>query len=358
MNRRSVSMAIAILLVAALATGCDPNLNGLNPPNTAGTNFATASLITYDANNRANLSGTVQGDEVDVFDLGAMSTGDRIIISVNADIGSPLDPTIAVFDGAEEVFAVNDDVDLQGRNFNSAVDDFVAVADDHYYLAVTRYVDALDGGSYNASVEIVRGGQIPERPTQFLLLNFAGGQFTINGQGSFNLDPFDAADIDADYAGQTVAVKSRILETVQENFAGTGLVIHSSDENPNLDGCTFSTIHFGAFTGDKFGVADDVDGGNKDRCDNGIVFTDQFDDPFAVQPTTAGIGVAIGNVASHEAGHLLGLNHVADISALMDNTGSASTLLADQDFKSAPLSRSIFPFGDQNDVKLLNRVIP
>ncbi|MFQ5502901.1 MAG: matrixin family metalloprotease, partial [Phycisphaerae bacterium] len=228
----------------------------------------------------------------------------------------------------------------------------------HYYLAVAKFFLDNMGGTYQGTVRIERGGTVTTPPIQTLLLNFAGGPLTIVNEGTFNLDPFNAADIDPAYSGATVTIKNRIVEVVRENFSGTGIVIVNSDDNPSLAPGTFSTIHFGAFSATKFGVADGVDQGNRDICDDGIVFTDKFDDPFAAQPSIDGIAVAIGNVAAHEAGHLLGLNHVADITALMDNTGTASTLLADQDFKTAPLSPSVFPTGMQNAPAYLARVIP
>lgn len=357
-SRSLFAFLLALTLVSPSACDLFPLFPDTPGPNVPGSSFATAGLITYEADDTVTLTGTVQGSEVDVYDLGPFSAGDRVIVTVNATVGSALDPTIALFDGDEDVFAVNDDVDFDAGNFNSSVDDFIVEPTDHLYLAITRFFQSSQGGDYEALVEVVRDGTVPTPPVQTLLLNFAGGPLTITGDGSYNLDPFDAADIDDAYDGRTDDIKDIIVDTVRENFAGTGVIVVSSDENPMLVDGTFSTVHFGAFSGDKFGIADNVDQGNRDRCDDAIVFTDQFDDPFANQPTVSGVGVAIGNVAAHEAGHLLGLNHVADITALMDNTGSASTLLADQDFKTAPLSPSIFPFGNQNDSKILNRVVP
>ena len=359
-NSLWIFRAMPFLLMPAALSACDPSLfpGIMNPQNMPGTSFASAGLITLDANNSVVINDSISGAEVDVFDLGPMAVGDRIKVTVNGATGSVLDPTLAIFDADEEVFAINDDIDLAGGNFNSEIDDFVADAGDHYYVCITKFFAGGQGGAYVATIQITRGGTAPTPPMQFLLLNFAGGPATIQGEGSFNLPAFDAADIDAAYAGQTATIKQTIADTVRENFDGTGIVVVTSDENPMLTAGTFSTLHFGAFSGTKFGVADDVDTGNRNRCDDGIIFTNQFDDPFATQPSVNGIAVAIGNVAAHEAGHLLGLNHVGDVTALMDNTGSASTLLADQDFKTAPLSPSIFPFGSQNDVKLLRRVIP
>lgn len=357
-----------MLLIFAAAVGmtsmlgADGGCAGLTPqlpntPPTAGGSFATAGLLTFDSNGSISFSGEIVGDSVDFFDLGAVSPGDRIIITVEAVQGSTLDPTIAVFTENEELFTLNDDIDLAAGNFNSAVDDIVAVAGSKLILAITKFAFDPTGGEYEATVAVERGGAVPTPLAQVLLLNFEGGAFTIDGEGSFNLDPFDAGDIDGAYAGQTTQIKNRITEVVRENFEDTGLTVVTTDENPNPTG-VFSTIHFGAFSTTKFGVADSVDQGNADRCDDGIVFTNSFDDPFAQQPSVEGIATAIANVASHEGGHLLGLNHVSDITAVMDNTGTASTLLADQDFKTAELSPSIFPFGMQNAPALLDRVLP
>jgi hypothetical protein len=297
------------------------------------------------------------GTKVDVFDLGPCSAGDRIIVSIKPSAGSPLDPTTAIFDAAQELVALNDDAALSAGRVDSFIDVIVGTGGAHFYLATTRFFFASTGGAYDASVEIQRGSGVPAPQGQRLLLNFAAGSVVIPDEGSFQFDAFDAQDIDAAYAGLTAQIKTKIVDTVRQNFAATGMQIFTSDDAVQ-PAEPFSTIHFGSFSSTKFGVAQAVDAGNRDCCDDGIVFTDDFDKPFSPRPSADGIAVAIGNVAAHEAGHLLGLNHVADITALMDTTGAASTLLADQEFKTAPLAQTIFPFGMQNDMALLNRVIP
>ncbi len=355
--RKTLGLTAAVLI--ASAGGC--NLFGpVLPDGTTvdpGSSFATAKLITLATDGTLTFSGTIVGSAVDYYDLGPVSAGDRVIVTVEPAAGSALDPTTALFDSAEELFANNDDADLAAGRYGSAIDDYVAKASDSLFLAITKFFTDTEAGAYDVTVRIERGVGAPTPAVQVLLLNFAGGSATITGEGTLALDPFDAADVDAAYAGDTAAIKARIVEVVRENFEDTGVQIVTSDDPAPAAG-TFSSIHFGAFSPTKFGVADGVDHGNKDCCDDGIVFTNGFDNPFGTRPSTNGIGTAIGNVAAHEAGHLLGLNHVADVTALMDNTGTASTLLADQDFKTAPLSPSVFPVGNQNAAALLQRVVP
>lgn len=355
---RPLIAALWALVLLAVGGACDPSMTLPGSQGAGGSSFKTAGLLTLDANGNASISGTITGDDPVIFDLGKVTAGDRIIVSVEAAAGSMLDPVIAVFDQGEELFALNDDIDLGAGLLGSAINDVVVAPGDKLFLAISKFSFDVEGGAYKGTVRIERGSTVPTPPVQTFLLNFAGGTVTIQSEGTLTLDPFAAADIDSAYAGQTTTIKNRILEVMKENFSATGVLIFSSDENPSLAPGTFSTIHFGAFSTTKFGVADGVDQGNVDRCDDGIVFTDMFDDPFATRPSVEGIAVAIANVAAHEGGHLLGLNHVADFLALMDNTGTASTLLADQNFKTAPLSPSVFPVGMQNAPAMLDRVVP
>ena len=58
---------------------------------------------------------------------------------------------------------------------------------------------------------------------------------------------------------------------------------------------------------------------NSDAEDEAIVFTQSFrPEIFSVPPDVIGLGTAIGNVASHEVGHLLGLEHGFGTTSLMN----------------------------------------
>jgi hypothetical protein len=341
-------------LTSAFAVGACMEMPGGVPMGPIGSDFATATALKLDAEGKVKLSSSLTGSKIDVYDLGAVAPGDEVIVTITPAAGSMMDPIAAIFDVNEELFALNDDVDYPTR-IDSAIDQIVHDASDHLYLGVSKYQDA---GAYEGNVQILRGQAIPTPGAQFILLDFDGGTVTIPSEGDpIHVDPFNAADIDAAYAGETVAIKAKITETVRQNYERFHIQVVTTDEPAPAADCV-STIYFGSSNALKFGVAQTVDQDNRNRCDDGIVFTDGFSDPFFPQPTTEGIAIAIGNVAAHEAGHLLGLNHVADVTDLMDSTGTASTLLADQEFKTSVLVPEIFPIGKQNGPALITRVLP
>ena len=105
-------------------------------------------------------------------------------------------------------------------------------------------------------------------------------------------------------------------------------------------------------------MAEGVDLYNADFCDDAIIFTESFTPSlFTGTPTALELGTAIGNVGSHEAGHLLGLNHTSDDLDLMDDRSDADAFLDDQEFKEAPLSSDIMAIGTQDGVLLLSEIV-
>jgi len=328
--------------------------DGLPPGGPTGGDFPSATSLKLDDEGKVMLASSLSGEKFDVYDLGPVSAGDEIIVAIQPAAGSALDPIAALFDANEELFALNDDVNYPSR-IDSAIDEIVREGSPRFYLCVSKYQEP---GSYEGTVRILRGQVIPTPGAQYMLLNFNGGTVTIPSEGGpITVGAFDAADIDAGYAGQTSVIKAKIVETLRQNYTRFHIQIVTSDDPAPPTDCK-STIYFGGSNDLKFGVAQSVDQSNRNQCDDGIVFTNDFDKPFFPHPTAEGIGIAIGNVAAHEAGHLLGLNHVADVADLMDSTGTASTLLADQEFKTSVLVSQIFPTGKQNGPVLISRVLP
>jgi hypothetical protein len=85
-----------------------------------------------------------------------------------------------------------------------------------------------------------------------------------------------------------------------------------------------------------------------------IVFTGMFTPSrFGRVLSAIELGTAIGNIASHELGHLLGLNHVDNVHDVMDTSGDSTTLLGDMHFLNSPLDPMIAPIGTQDSMMLL-----
>ncbi len=306
----------------------------------------------------ARLQGTIADiDDIDVYDLGPMEPGD--VIRVSATANASLDVSVALYDDELRYFAGNDDESL--GSLDSFVEETVRHAGDPYYLVLTSspFASSFErlAGGYRARVTVTREGDVPEPRAQTLFLNFDGATLNVPSIPVAEVPPFTAEEISPVYAGQTEIIKQGIVATVKENYAGLDVTIITSDETSAPEP-PYSTAHFGGTSFVAFGISEQVDVYNGDAGDVSVIFTGSFQpELFSETPTAEEIAIAIGNVASHESGHLLGLNHVHDATAIMDEVNPADTFLQDQDFKEAPLSETIGPFGVQDAFLLLQEIV-
>lgn len=346
--------------------GCTPADGNVNPdpglaagkrisgePNDA---YSQALDIVFDSSGVARIQGSICPDtgDVDMYNLGAMSPGDRIRVDLQGEGG--LDADIAIFDEGGRIFATNDD--RAATDLDPFVNEVVRHAGINYFLAVGSSPLAPSIGSYNAVVTVGRGEPVPPPKAQPLLLNFNGGTITIPGDRIYSVGPFDASDIDPAYAGQTSVVRRSIIQTVEENYQGIALQVYNTDSRPAPAGLTVSTVYFGGRNRVAYGISQDIDPYNYNPSDSSIIFTDDFTpDQFGRVITATELGRAIGNVASHEVGHLVGLNHVDNTADLMDTTGGADTFLTDQTFLTSPLDAMIWAFGLQDGPQLLEETL-
>ena len=324
--------------------------------------FADAIVAVFNENGLAQLQGTVtQTGDLDVFLLGELAPGDRVTVDVSTS-GSVLDASISIFDTAQRLVFTNDD---RGGSSNRPLDPYIDWVTRHsgsrYYLVVTHSAFAEQGrftGTYRLNVDVTPGAEVPQPAGQVVVLNFDGGLIDSAILGSFRLDPFDAGRISSAYENQTETVKEWILAVIIQNYQPFNVTVVTTDDPPPPSGTMRSTIHFGGFNAQSFGLSESVDLYNVDFCDDAVIYAESFTPSvFSFLPTAAELGVAIGNVASHEMGHLLGLNHTDDDRDLMDDRSSADVFLTDQEFMEAPLSSDIMPIGTQDGVLLLQETV-
>ena len=120
--------------------------------------------------------------------------------------------------------------------------------------------------------------------------------------------------------------------------------IYSTAEG-DLPDEAYTSVYFGQYNPYLLGLADYVDYYNRDLTQEAIVFAETFKLFMPYRPGASGMAQVIGNVASHELGHLLGLNH------------TAGQMLADQDFHRAVLKKEVFPAGYQDSDQLLAQAV-
>ncbi len=364
-----------VLPLMILAGGCVGGLDGLVTGNGAGDDpgtgdldktsgepngsFEQATKAVFDDSGEAQMRGTVQttGD-LDVFLLGPLASGDRVVVDADTT-GSALDVAVGIFDAQQRLVAENDDRSM--TQLDSYLEFIVRHPGDSYYLVLTGSAFAGAGrhtGSYTVDVTVKSGSEVPAAVGQLLVLDFDGGSVDSPVLGSTTIAPFDATDIDPMYAGQTEAFKRQIRATVEQNFERYNVIIQTSDDPTPPSGVEFSTVYFGGFFGEAFGQAESIDLYNADFCDDAIIYTETFETRlFTFDPTVSQMSLAIGNVAAHEAGHLLGLNHVDDDRALMDDQSPADVFVSDQEFMEAPLSGDVMSIGTQDAVLLLSETV-
>ncbi|MCH9646797.1 MAG: choice-of-anchor D domain-containing protein [Deltaproteobacteria bacterium] len=263
--------------------------------------------------------------------------------------------------GSGELLVAADGRDLSGLfpdesplpgGGNAAISYLVGETGPHSICA-ERPVD-FDNSAYTLEIAASRPAldREPQAVRQILFLDFDGA--TVNPEifggspGSVDLSPF--ADFLSDW-GQTAAEESdlidRIVASVEENlsedlrilggngdFDTSGLVgtfdveIRNSRDHPDPFGQPFvARVIFGGTTEElgilTIGIAENIDVGNFDTGGSAVVLLDLLsappDNPNSLNQFLTGevgakarlLGLGLGNIATHEAGHLLGNFHSA-----------------------------------------------
>jgi hypothetical protein len=234
----------------------------------------------------------------------------------------------------------------------NAVVSYVATHDGRYTLEVGGLA-----GLYDVTLEAYRPGPeaLDQGTTQTLFLDFDGARINtaiFGGPGVRTLSPLQgflgkwgltAADEDKVIDQVIAAVRENIITDAKERGTDPrfGLKILNSRDNPDAFGQP--NVHRIVVGGtiaesgiDTIGIAQFIDPGNYATEDSAIVLLDVLSDPAGgsaslntyITPASNKIkfiGRALGNVISHEAGHLYGSFHTDPLNAtpnLMDAGGA------------------------------------
>jgi hypothetical protein len=292
----------------------------------------------------------VSGDDYRLVELGPAAAGEQwTVANLNARLVGD----------AFLVVLLDSDYDLLRRQViagGTSLAHIVRADTATLYLGVASAY-GTDGGDFRLEVGGRAGAAIPNPQAQVVWLNFGGAaDLRVHARDAISFEPFDAASLGSAYAGATEVVKAAIVATVQEDYGRYNVTVLTSDDGPPPDG-PYATVHFGSYDAQLLGLADNVDQYNADPWQNAIIYVDDFADFAVMGLSDEEMGQMVGNVASHEFGHLLGLFHTQIPADLMDTTGTAWDLADDQAFTRARLEPSVFPIGFEDSPARLAETI-
>lgn len=318
--------------------------------------FDSSEFLALPSNGKViTYSDLASPSDVDVFDLGPVVAGDRLILLVNAE--GDLDPTAALFDADGHSMIVNDDRNYFGGDWDSYIDAVVSRDTEHCYVAVASSVKSSTAGGYSLEFDRIQGSGTTTPSSQVIYLNFAGAaNVAIGPRDPVNVPAFEQSTIAQSWPNQIDELIELVVSRIRTDFDGLDVVIRSSHEQ-SAPTTTYSVIHFGAYDPALLGVAENVDEFNELKSQPAIVFVDTFSAFVSLDPTIEEMAQSLANVGSHEIGHLLGLNHTADPRGIMDISASLQELLGNQAFSTSPLDYAVFPIGAQDAIKLLVEVV-
>ncbi len=294
------------------------------------------------------VSGSVGRGEYKLFELGSAEAGDEWTISVPFGARGDL---IAVLLDANDNLLMREYVSL-GQPLRHVMRESTS----RTRLGVMLSTSGVAGG-FSLDVAVRRAVGAPAPRPQVVWLNFgSAADVRVHRRDNLSFSAFDAAVLGESYVGQTQAIKDAIVRAVREDYQDYNIEIRTSDEGPQPAG-SVTVLHFGSYDSSLLGLADEVDNYNATLSQNAIIFIQSFAVYQTMLLSPEEMGVMIANVASHELGHLLGLYHTKDVTDVMDTTGTAWDLAANQGFARAALDPSVFPTGWEDSPTLLEQTL-
>ena len=311
----------------------------------------TSTPVTFDEHGKAILYGTLDDDaDIDAYNLGPCQAGDTF--SMEFSQGGGLDAAAALFDADSNLLILNDNCYYYPQPAAPRIEFTARWASPHLFLVVSTSPANTSSGSYNVSIS-GSSAAAPTPQAAVVVMDFNGATgASVGGRTPLTVPPFQGSSIDPQYADHTRELIDLIMAFVRQDYAGLEVVFYE-DGDPNIPDLPCSTVYFGTYNAALLGLADSVDYYNGVPDQHAIIFTDTFALFMVLDPSVEEMAQALANVASHEVGHLLGLNHTKDPTSIMDITATAYQMLKDESFNRSPLHAAIFSTGYQNAIALL-----
>ncbi|MCH7812641.1 MAG: matrixin family metalloprotease [Planctomycetes bacterium] len=285
-------------------------------------------------------------DDVDVYALGAMESGD--LVSVRIESAGDVYLKAALLDAQQRLLTLRYAERFPDGNVVYLTHSARAPGD-VCYLAIAPLGPRTNAvGAYRAGVVWDRGGRVPAPRPQHVLLDFNGNTVAAGSFfGDTSIAPFDAATIAPQFAGQTERIIADVVDRVREKFTGLDVTVYASIDElaPEAE---ISVVHVGGAHDALLGLAEAVDEYNADPTDRAVIYVDAFGQFMVLEPSAEQIAHALANVITHEIGHLLGLLHTRESSSVMDISASMGHLLSQRSFGLHPLDGAGFPLGLQD----------
>jgi len=345
--RRTLMMATVAM--AAMIFGCNPAVDSgdEDEPND---DFDQAQTIAK-AIDGGSVSGVIDTEnDVDVFDIGTLTKGQIFTVDYrpgNYSLGhcNAEGVTVALFDQDNNVAMLSDYLGCD----NALAFTLVIQKTGTYTLAIAS-VDSLPGQLEYTLDYGIDGSDVYTKRRQVVYLNYEGANdLDFGDEGTFDAEPLDTM-----FGDDTDVYAAGITDVVREDYAGLNIEILSSREDSEPIG-EYTTVHLsGTDNSELLGLADSIDWYNANLTNHAIVFVGSYADAIADWTQQQTIQ-AIGNVTSHELGHVLGLIHTNDSTELMDTTTPMSELDQDQDFHRALIDD--FPIGWEDCAEMLDIIM-
>lgn len=371
-------LTLTISIMTSLA-GCDAlpigNLGGTQDGDISSGGIAgsikeagdnSAFELAQDAEVALGRTVTIQGEldstsDIDLYKLGPATAGERITIEVKGVNG--FNTVAALFDGNNDLIDANDDRSYYGGQIDPYISRVIRRDTPNLYVGVAVSSTAhfgnssgrYDGGSYTITAKRESGGVIPVAKHQLVYLNFEGGDLVQIGlEPMVTMRAFSGASISSRLAGDTDYLIDLCVQHMREDFAAYDVELRDSRHYPKPSE-PHSTLYFGNYNSKYLGLADNVDTYNTYLEQEAIIYTEDLANYEGLFPSAEEVGQCMANIASHELGHLLGLEHSRDELDCMATARTARQIIEnDLTFRRSMMQSDVFPIGYQNEPRLLS----